>query len=131
MPYWIIHFFSLHFVSYRSVSFRSVSFRFYFVSHFIGTHLRHHLNLILSNSARFSRKNGYYIIRVLWRSWSRKKHRTNSRKNKFISSIFIKHHQLKCNAEHNNNYTFGGFGQSFFINSISILQNACYGSKGY
>ena len=56
-----------------------------------------------------------------------KKNRTNWRKNKFISTIFIKHHQLKCNAGHNKNYTFGGFGQSFFINSISILQNACYG----
>ena len=33
-----------------------------------GHTLRHHVNLILSNSARFSRKNGYYVIRVLRRS---------------------------------------------------------------
>jgi hypothetical protein len=34
--------------------------------------LRHHLNLILSNSARFSSKNGYYVIRVLWRATYKK-----------------------------------------------------------
>ena len=38
-----------------------------------GTYLRHHLNLMLSNSTRFSRKNRYYVIRVLLRFKLRKK----------------------------------------------------------
>ena len=53
-----------------------------------------------------------------------KKNRTNSRKNKFISTISIKHHQLKCNAEHNKNYTFGCFGQQRFYCCSTFLLRA-------